>query len=170
MDSGAGSSFLRAGASDLIETNPVEEKDKGRRWSDAGNHEIKQTGTSTVRFLTDEYAGKRLQLRRSDQVHNNISSVAEMCDTGTFSIFTRHGGAIVKEPTGPIAQRIISGSPGATAFDRVGNVYKLPMWIPISRAARKAAGDRKNEDAKESEGGVKRARDRRRHAARPRPR
>ena len=68
MDSGVGSSFLRAGASDLIETNPVEEKDKGRRWSDAGNHEITQKGTSTVKFLTNEYTGKRLQLRPSDQV------------------------------------------------------------------------------------------------------
>ena len=45
-----------------------------------------------------------------------------------------------------IAQQIINGAPNPTTFDRVGNVYKLPMWIPIGPAAKRAAVGRKNQE------------------------
>ena len=52
-----------------------------------------------------------MKFRGSDQVHN-IGSVAELCDTGTFSIFARNGGAIIKDPHGVIAQNLIDNAVG----------------------------------------------------------
>ena len=131
MDTGAGSSFLRAKASEAIRVDPVEEADKGRRWTDAGDHEILQQDVSTVNFLTEDYQGKKIKIRRSDQVHNNIGSFAEISDTGTFPMFTSYGGHI--------AQSVINKAVDATLFKISGNVYKLPMWIPIAKGNVKMA-------------------------------
>ena len=99
-----------------------------------------------MNFLTEEFAGKKMKLRRSDQVHKSIGSVAEISDTGTFPIFNIYGGAIIKDPSGTIARRIIAEARDPTLFERTRNVYKLPMWIPIpTEKVRKAAATAKTE-------------------------
>ena len=150
MDSGAAASFLRKGAPDHIPIHPVPEAEKKRKWVNASGGGITQKGISPVKFMTDSWRPKRMQLRRSDQVSKNIGSVGEITDTGTICLFTNQGGAIVPDPDGALGRWILNSNPNSTHFDRTGNVYNLPMWIP------KDPPQVPREGRKNKEGGEKR--------------
>ena len=88
------------------------------------------------KFSTEDSAAKRMKLRRFEHVKKNIASVGEICDKGTFTIFTKDGGAIVKDPDGSIGEWIMKNARNPTFFERTGNVYTMPMWIQIPEQPR----------------------------------
>ena len=152
MDSGAAASFLRKDAPDNIPVNPVPESEKRRKWVNASGGSIRQTGISPVKFFTDSWAQKRMKLRRSDEVNKNIGSVSEVCDAGTICVFTDGSGVIVKDPDGALGQWLMDLDPDSTHFNRTGNIYTLPMWIPGPKSKAKKGDETKSCTAKKEKG------------------
>lgn len=141
MDSGASSTFLRKGF-DHLDVKAPEGKDRGRKWSDASGGEITHRGESRVKFFTEAGARKQMTMKRSDRVQKTIGSVSEIADKGNFVIFTKKGGAVVKDPDMKIARRLLGQVPDYTPFKRENNVYTMDLWMQVPAGEQWAASQR----------------------------
>ena len=65
-----------------------------------------------------------------------MASIAEICDKGTCSLFTKNGGCVIRNPQGEFAKWLEAQADIAARFERTGNVYTMPMWIRNPSAAR----------------------------------
>lgn len=133
VDTAASGSFAKAGAYDHLELQPPGPGEDQRMWTDAQGGEIRSKGASEVQFFTDEGCGKKVKLRRTDQVQKNILAMSETCDQGNIAVFSAAGGAIIKDPGNHLYDWILKMAPGHTPFRRDRNVYSLDMWVKVPK-------------------------------------
>jgi len=138
MDSGSSSSFLAHSALPGVEVKGPSAKDASRRWSTASGDEVRMTGTSKVKFMTNQGRRKAQTFKRSNKIEKNLAAVSEYCDNDQLVIFSKNGGAIIKDPAEAFARWIVSSSPGAVPFrrDKGKGTYSLDMWVPRNEASR----------------------------------
>ena len=97
------------------ETRVVE--DLGRRWTAATGDEIIMSGATKASLVTDEGTRQRWRFKRSDKMDKNLASVPEICGRGSSVVFTKKGGAIVKDD-GRLAEEMIAKAGGGTRVTR----------------------------------------------------
>ena len=129
MDSGAAASFLRNKGFEHIPIEKPKGDEQRKRWVTASGNGITHKGVSQVHFHTKDGAKKKMRVKRSDQIDNNIGSVSEIADRENLVVFTKTGGAVIKDPGMQISKWLLSQVRDKTVFERNRNVYTLDMWI-----------------------------------------
>ena len=73
-------------------------KDAARRWSKASGDEVRKNGTSKLKVFTNQGQRKAQNFKRSNTISKNLGSISEYCDNDQLCIFSKSGGAIIKDP------------------------------------------------------------------------
>ena len=149
MDSGSSSSFLKNGALPHVKVEPPTEKDRKRRWSTASGDEVRMSGSSRVKFVTNDGDKKAMQVKRSEKISKNITAVSEVCDRDQMCIFSKSFGVIIKDPQEKIAQYLLNSSEGAVRFerDKGKGTYSMDMWVQGGAARNGPARPERKEPA-----------------------
>ena len=146
VDSGAAKSFMKSG--DCQGAKVTKGKHIGKVYSSADNGKIVNEGESVVPFLTDDWTMKQMNFQRSNQIKKCLGSVGEIADKGQTVIFTRHGGAIIKDAECLAAKYAIQMAGKCTPFKRTKGVYTMDMWVKKDKKDLEEAanGERKNKE------------------------